>query len=50
MRSRSGSLTLTYVRNTAGALPSLGQALLQLIALLLLFIGPARHWYRGRPR
>ncbi len=43
-------VTLTYVRNPAGALPSLGQALLQLIALLLLFIGPARHWYRAGSR
>ena len=43
-------VTLTYVRNPAGTLPSLGQALLQLIALLLLFIGPGRHWYRARPR
>ena len=36
--------------NTAGALPTIAQALLQSIALFLLFVGPARHWYRTRPR
>ena len=43
-------ITLTYTRSTAGALPTVAQALLQLIALVLLFVGPARHWYRVRSR
>lgn len=42
--------TLTYMRTTVGALPTLAQAVLQLIALVLLFVGPARHWYRAPAR
>lgn len=42
--------TLTYMRTTVGALPTLAQAVLQLIALVLLFVGPARHWYQTPAR
>jgi len=43
-------VTLKYTRAPMGALPAMAQAMLQLIALVLLFVGPARHWYRARPR
>ena len=43
-------VNLKYTRSPMGALPALAQATLQLIALLLLFAGAARHWYRGRAR
>lgn len=43
-------VTLTYTRSPAGALPALAQGTLQLIALVFLFLGPARHWYRAPAR
>ncbi len=40
----------TFVRVPLAALPTFAQALLQAIALILLFAGPARRWYRRRAR